>query len=133
MADRIIGQGYFDESDKDAMAFLNNHPKGTIIASDETNYFLPLWSGHYALYHPAESQYLGGGSDREEKKKDTALFFSKQVTQQEAQEILEKYDIEYVFYGSKETELGNTNIGSYPFLEEIYNSEAKVYKVIANP
>lgn len=128
MADRIIGQTYFDKADKDAMIFLEKEPKGIVMASDDTNYFLPVWSGHYALYHPAESQYQGGGPDRAEKKMDVAMFFRGNMTEQQEKEILARHGADYIFYGSKERELGLPNFDS-PFLEKIYDDNVQIYKV----
>lgn len=129
MADRRGGQVYFDQSDKDAMLFLNSQPKGTVLASDETNYFLPPWSGQYVLYHPAESQYIGGGPDREQKKIDVAAFYAGRMDEEDFREMLLRYEIDYVFYGSKEHQLGDDDLESVDFVEKIYDSETDVYKV----
>lgn len=129
MADRWIGQVYFDQSDKEAMLFLDSQPIGVVLASDETNYFLPIWSGQYALYHPAESQYIGGGPDREQKKIDVAAFYEGRMNENEFRDMLLRYEIDYVFYGSKEQQLGDVDLESVDFVEKIYDSETGVYKV----
>lgn len=129
MADRIVGQVYFDRSDKEAMLFLESQPQGVVLASDETNYFLPIWSGQYALYHPAESQYIGGGPDREQKKIDVAAFYAGRMDKEDFREMLLRYEIDYVFYGSKEQQLGDVDLESVDFVEKIYDSETGVYKV----
>ena len=129
MADRWIGQVYLDKSDKDAMLFLNTQQKGVVLASDETNYFLPPWSGQYVLYHPAESQYLGGGPDRQKKKADVAAFYEGGMDEDEFRDMLLRYGIDYVFYGSKEQQLGDVDLESVDFVEKIYDSETAVYKV----
>ncbi|MBS3053479.1 MAG: hypothetical protein J4469_03180 [Candidatus Aenigmarchaeota archaeon] len=129
MADRWIGQVYLDKSDKDAMLFLNTQQKGVVLASDETNYFLPPWSGQYVLYHPAESQYLGGGPDRQKKKADVAAFYEGGMDEDEFRDMLLRYGIDYVFYGSKEQQLGGVDLESVDFVEKIYDSETAVYKV----
>ncbi|MBI2578454.1 MAG: hypothetical protein HYW26_01955 [Candidatus Aenigmarchaeota archaeon] len=125
MADRIIGQTYFDKADKDAMIFLEKQPKGIVMASDDTNYFLPVWSGHYALYHPAESQYQGGGPGRAEKKEVIAEIYSGKATSQGAAEFISKNNVGFVFRRSGE----NINFDSYPYLEKIYDNGARIYRV----
>ncbi len=130
MADRwVSGQVYLDENDKDAMLFLNTQQKGIVLASDNTNFFLPTWSGQYALYHPAESQYLGGGPNRAQKKADVADFYATQMSEEEFRDMLQNYGINYVFYGSKEKQLGSIDLDSFEFLEKIYDKGTSIYKV----
>ena len=129
MSQRWQDHVYLYQSDKDAMLFLDKQPKGIVLAADKTMYFMPTWSGQYVLYHPAESQYLGGGPDRLEKKSDTALFYSADITSDRAREILQDYNGKYVFYGSEEKGLGNRDLQSYTFLKKIYDSGTQVYAV----
>jgi len=131
MANRWVGSVFLEESDKESMLFLDkmNSEKTIVMASDSTNYFLPVWSGQYALYHPAESQYQGGGPNRSEKKKDVEMFYSDSMAEEKVKEIIQKYDVDYVFYGSEERKLGSPDFDSYPFLEKIYDNGAQIYKV----
>ena len=131
MVERWGGQTYFDSSDKDAMLFLERQEQGTVMASGETNYFLPIWSGQYALYHPAESQYQGGGPDRAEKKAMTAKIYSGNATEQEFRQFLIENDVGFVFEGSRERALGSKGF-DYTFLEKIYDNGARVYRVKLN-
>lgn len=131
MVERWGGQTYFDTSDKAAMLFLERQEHGTVMASGETNYFLPVWSGHYALYHPAESQYQGGGPDRAEKKAMTAKIYSGNATEQEFRQFLLENDVGFVFEGSRERALGSKGF-DYTFLEKIYDNGARVYRVKLN-
>ena len=129
MADRKIDNVYFEKSDKEALIFLNTLPRGIVIASDDTNYFLPTWSGQYALYHPAESQYQGGGTDRLEKKSDASIFYTSNISQEQFKGILKKYDVRYVFYGSRERNIGAPHFESYNFLEKIYDNRSQIFIV----
>jgi hypothetical protein len=111
---------FYSKSDYDAMLFLKNQPDGIVLCSGYIGNFLPYYSGKKSLLF---------GIDRT----DTVYRFDEKMSDYKKfmagdAEVLKKYNIGYVFYGSFEKLDGKIIDDS--LLEKIYDlNGAIIYRV----
>lgn len=117
----FTAHSYIQDSDFEAVKFLSTQSPGRVMASDQTGYIIP--------YHANKSALLVKGMIDEEKQGAVREFYSIE-NQGRRMEILELYNITYVFSGSIEKSLFNvTALEGTPGLEVLYNtSTAEVYR-----
>ncbi len=78
---------------------------------------IPAWAGNRVLYgHPFET------IEAEEKRAQVKTFFARETEAQVRREILERYDVDYVFYGPQERASG-ADLEGLPFLTAVYRND----------
>ena len=103
---------YISENDYNALLFLKDLPQGRIIAFQKISIFAPVYSDQKAFFFSGRIN---------ENVKDYEDFYTKPDKQQE---IIEKYNLTYIFYGDDEKKL---NPAFSIDAELIYDDETKVY------
>ncbi len=121
---------YIYRDEKEALDWLrdNTAPHEVVLASpgkDSPGQFpfpgsgllIPAWAGNRVLYgHPFET------IEAEEKRAQAKTFFARDTPAPLRREILERYGIDYVFYGPQERAAG-ADLESLPFLTAVYNNK----------
>jgi hypothetical protein len=82
-----------------------------------TGLLIPAWAGNRVLYgHPFET------IEAEEKRAQALTFFAGETVASVRREILERYDVDYVFCGPQERVWG-ADLESLPFLTIVYHND----------
>lgn len=127
---------YIYRDEKEALDWLreNTAPHEVVLAwpgEDSSGPFpfpgngllIPAWAGNRVLYgHPFET------IEAEEKRAQALTFFAGETAAPVRREILERYDVDYVFYGPQERVWG-ADLESLPFLTIVYHNDlVTIYK-----
>jgi len=70
-----------------------NSPTGSVVLADDLNgLFIPAWAGRQVVYgHPYESIHAA------QRKQEVARFFAGEMNLQESHELLEKYQVNFIY------------------------------------
>jgi hypothetical protein len=114
---------YMKKSDYEAIQFLAKQEKGNVVSSYKIGNNIPYMTHHKSyLGHWTETSNLA------EKKAIVNELFSDNTSEEKKMKILFENNIDYVFFGENEKNIGNSLPKSV--LEEIYSYEGtKIYKV----
>lgn len=92
------------------------------------------WSGSYIPYRGQNVVVVGQHFetvDFEDKRAQVEQFFAGNTADSWRIQLLQDYDVAYLFYGRSERELGDLNPAERPYLELAYeNGETAVYRVL---
>lgn len=110
---------FYAESDMKALGFLKGMPAGNVMSSQAIGTYLPYYSGKKSLLFGTSRGDIV--LDVGEKLSDYRKFYSSP-----SRDILEKYGIRYVFYGTFEKRLGD--LGSPDYLRKVYGDGAEIYE-----
>jgi hypothetical protein len=111
----------------EAMDWLAAHtqPSDTVLSSHQIGNYIPARAGNRV--------FLGHGPETihaEEKENIVRQFFQTQTNDAYRKEILNQYDIAYLFYGPAEKALGDFQPATSPYLEEVFtNGRHTIYEV----
>jgi uncharacterized membrane protein len=96
-----------------------------ILAVYETGNVLPAYANVRA--------FVGHGPETvnsEEKRQRAKQFFSRETPDMWRRDLLEKFDIRYIYYGPNEKATGEFAPGQAAYLEEVYsNGEVQIFAV----
>jgi uncharacterized membrane protein len=109
-----------------AMRWLDGIAAGEVIlAVYETGNVLPAYANVRA--------FVGHGPETvnsEEKRQQAKQFFSRETPDMWRRDLLEKFDIRYIYYGPNEKAAGEFAPGQAAYLEEVYsNGEVQIFAV----
>ena len=97
-----------------------------ILSSYDSGNNLPAWANHRVV--------LGLGpetSNRYEVEDEILLFFSPETNDDFRDNIINKYNVDYIFWGPSERELGDWNPIGTEFLQETYNKDGyAIYRTL---
>lgn len=112
------------QNELDAMAFLEQRPKGNVLSSYRIGSDVTWMTPHRAfLGHWGETLNI------KEKTAQAKRFFTSEMTAWEKTDFLQKEKITYLFYGTDEKKLGEIESGIS--LQEIYrNPQVTIYRFI---
>lgn len=118
---------YLLDDELAAMAWLetNAQPDDVVLSSMTLGQYIPAFTGTHAfLAHWAQTV------DFYTKQDMVQAFFDPTTDPDWRQEILTRYSVDYIIYGPAEQQLGNFDINTASFLQQVYASpQVKVYKV----
>ncbi len=116
---------YKDEISAFSWLSENGSINDVVLSSLMIGQYVPMMTGKHAfLAHWAQTLDFYG------KQKLVQEFFNIQTSDSRRQEILIKYDVNYIFYGPQEKQIGSYSPGDSPMLQKVYsNSLVTVYKV----
>ena len=105
---------------KEAMVWFGHHAvKDTVVLGAwETLIQIPAYADTYVLVGHKDLS-----SNRERKKEDIATFFDSQTSNNWRKAFLDRWKIDYLFYGPKEKALGNLLPETLPFLHPLYSKD----------
>jgi len=109
-----------ERAETEAFLFLqaNASPDEMVLSVYRTGNALPAWAPvHVVLGHPAETL------NYQETARDVHRFYSASTRSAWRWGMLERYHVDYVFWGPAERELGNWNPEGATCLERIYDSQ----------
>ncbi|HEX9926624.1 MAG TPA: hypothetical protein VGD99_28520, partial [Anaerolineae bacterium] len=118
---------YLHNDEVAAMAWLetNAQPDDVVLSSLTIGQYVPAFTGTHAfLAHWAQTV------DFYTKEDMVQAFFDPKTDSARRQEVLARYSVDYVIYGPAEQQLGNYDVNTASFLQQVYTSpQVKVYKV----
>lgn len=118
---------YLHKDELTAMAWLetNAQPDDVVLSSLTVGQYVPAFTGTHAfLAHWAQTV------DFYTKEDMVQAFFDPKTDPARRQEVLARYSVDYVIYGPAEQQLGNYDVNTASFLQQVYASpQVKVYKV----
>jgi hypothetical protein len=118
---------YLHQDEVAAMTWLeaNGAVDEVVLSSLTVGQYIPAFTGKHAfLAHWAQTV------DFYQKTKMVNQFFDDETSQARRQEILQMYEVDYIFYGPAEREIGNYTPASSPFLQQVYASpQVAIYQV----
>jgi hypothetical protein len=118
---------YLYREELTAMSWIeqNAKPDDIVLSSEMVGQYIPAYTGTYAfLAHWAQTVDYFAKVDMVNE------FFAEQTTNDRRKAILSQYGVDYVFYGPYERTLGVFEVGSIPFLEQVYASPlVEIYQV----
>lgn len=93
-----------------------------------------ITAGNYIPAYAGNHVYIGHANtpDEDGKEKIAAKFFKGEMTKEEANNLLVKEHISYIYFGPQERELGNIkDLNSvYPFVSAVYsNNQVRIYRI----
>ena len=100
--------------------------KAVVLSSYDSGNNLPAWANHrVVLGHGPETR------NRYEVENEILLFFSPEASDDFRDEIINKYNVNYIFWGPSERELGEWDPSRTEFLLETYNkNEFSIYRTL---
>ena len=103
----------------------NTEWQETVLAGYETGNGLAGGIGHrVVLGHWAETV------DYEAKREQVAAFYAESTSEAERREMLERWDVHYVYFGPEERALGRFDLQAAPYLEPVFRrGEVVIYRV----
>ncbi|MBI3231789.1 MAG: hypothetical protein HYZ51_01775 [Candidatus Doudnabacteria bacterium] len=118
----------YSEKDMQALKFLKSQPQGILFSSPKIGSFGPSIANKKSVEFGWPTPIIVG--DYSEKFVDYLHFYSSNYTGNKLQ-IMEKYNVSYVFFGEREMSVSNQsfNPDNLDFLTKIYDSGARIYKV----
>jgi hypothetical protein len=118
---------YLHNDEIAALAWLetNAQPDDVVLSSLTIGQYVPAFTGTHAfLAHWAQTV------DFYTKEDMVQAFFGPKTDPARRQEVLARYSVDYVIYGPAEQQLGNYDVNTASFLQQVYTSpQVKVYKV----
>ncbi len=111
---------YLDNNDYIALRQLSEYPAGRVLALNSIGYNAPYVAHQRSILSTQVS---------DEQARDVSGFYLN-YTNSQKRNVLEKYNISYVFFGKYEQDLTNTTDLDMDYLIEIYNSGTKIYKIV---
>jgi len=118
---------YLHNDEIAALAWLetNAQPDDVVLSSLTIGQYVPAFTGTHAfLAHWAQTV------DFYTKEDMVQAFFGPKAGPARRQEVLARYSVDYVIYGPAEQQLGNYDVNTASFLQQVYTSpQVKVYKV----
>jgi len=124
---RLSSPIFHEGMELEAMDWLAAHtqPSDTVLSSHQIGNYIPARAGNRV--------FLGHGPETihaEEKENIVRQFFQTQTNDAYRKEILNQYDIAYLFYGPAEKALGDFQPATSPYLEEVFtNGRHTIYEV----
>jgi hypothetical protein len=124
---RLSSPIFHEGMELEAMDWLAAHtqPSDTVLSSRQIGNYIPARAGNRV--------FLGHGPETihaEEKENIVRQFFQTQTNDAYRKEILNQYDIAYLFYGPAEKALGDFQPATSPYLEEVFtNGRHTIYEV----
>lgn len=119
---------YLYNDDLAALSWIeaNADPQEVVLSSEVTGYYIPAITGTYAfLAHWAQTV------DYYHKEQMVYEFFSPQTSDDRRIEILQRYGVDYVFYGAVERSMGEYPPAQASFLERVYTAgHVEIYRVV---
>lgn len=103
--------------------------EANILAALPTSRIIPAYTGRRVMWgHPMETPFMA------QRQIDIPYFFSTSASDAERVSLLNRYQIDYIFYGPDEQALGEFQPQSAPYLEPIFqNDRATIYAVVKSP
>jgi hypothetical protein len=112
---------------EEAIAWLGQHsaPDAVVLSSYRVGNIIPARVGRRVVWgHWDETAFY------REKEADVTAFFDGATPDVERQDILRRYEVDYVFHGPREQELGRFKPSADSYLDEVYrNQEVVIYQV----
>jgi len=110
-----------------AYQFLADHTDGdaVVLSSYETGNALPAWAPVFVVMgHRPESAGIAEIRPR------VIKFFQSDNFNEERLRLLDEFDVDYVFWGPAERELGNWNPAAADYLTEVYNDgDVRIFSI----
>ncbi len=104
----------------------NTDPADVVLSS--------YWSGSYIPYRAGNVVFVGQRFETvqfDEKRKLADRFFTDGASESDRIQLLEAYEIAYIFYGRTERKPGSPALMERPYLKQVYdNGETAVYQVL---
>ncbi len=117
---------YLTREEADALVWIreNTRREDVILAAPETGLLIPAYTGRQVIYgHPFET------TEADEKEEMVRDFYQGQWANDQPQAFLEKNEIDYIFYGPRERELGAFPASDW--VNIVYrDQELKIFKVV---
>lgn len=125
-----IYPSFYQQDEFAAINFLKAQPDGNVMSSFEIGSYLPFYTGKRTLFGSALTLI----TDLDQKITDYNSFYGN-ATDTQRLEILDRYHIQYVFFGINEKKVSGYNIlDGKSYLKEIFSTaNAKVYRVNSGP
>ncbi len=103
--------------------------EANILAALPTSRIISAYSGRRVVWgHAMETPFMA------QRQIDIPAFFSASATDEERVSLLNRYQIDYLFYGPEEQALGEFQPQSAPYLELAFqNDRATIYAVVKSP
>lgn len=118
---------YLHRDEVTAMAWLesNAQPEDITLSSLTIGQYIPALTGTHAfLAHWAQTVDYYGKEDMVNK------FFSQTSPDAYRRQIVDDFQVDYIFYGPAEQQLGSYRLDASPLLEQVYTSpKVKIYRV----
>jgi hypothetical protein len=110
-----------------AIEWLEGHsaPQETVLAGFETGSMIPAYAGHrVVLGHWMETV------DYEAKQEDVASFFQTSTSDTRRREMVDWWNVTFIFHGPEERQLGNFDPAGTPWLVPVFsNPQVTIYRV----
>ena len=115
----------------EAMTWLREHSdwRDTVLSSLLSGSYIPAWAGNRVVIgHWAETIRF------DEKEHDTLRYFEGATAQDVRREIVQRYQVHYLYYGPYERHLGDYDPGLDPDWRPVFaNKEITIYRQILVP
>lgn len=116
---------YGDEMEALRWLEANTSPEEVVLSGIEVGQYIPSVAGNRAFL--AHWAMTAGVYNKQEM---VRALFNASTPDEERQDILRRFDVRYIFYGSEERQLGELYLEELPYLEAVFSApQATVYRV----
>jgi len=120
---------YLHQEEVGALAWLESEagPNDVVFSSLTIGQYIPALTGTHAfLAHWAQTVDFYGKSQLVNE------FFNRETEERRRREILNKYGVDYIFYGPVEQSLGDYELTRSPLAQPVYSSsQVQIYRVVS--